>query len=216
MRSWKYIGIISFAALWALAACDNGQAGSGAATKDTSSAATAVGQPSGTVSAENSAKAAPSASASADTAASADASSEPAGSADPNGDASAAPDSSGAGSTGSTPGTDGSSAAPEASSKPATKDWGCGKKGQKACPMQGWMKGVMARAVAGGDKDKIAAALNTIAAKPPPGMGSWTGIAAAGAAKAAAGDIDGAKVSCKKCHSLYQKKYKDTMRGNPW
>jgi hypothetical protein len=61
--------------------------------------------------------------------------------------------------------------------------------------MQGWMKGVMARAVAGGDKDKIAAA---------------------GAAKAAAGDIDGAKVSCKKCHSLYQKKYKNTMRANPW
>jgi hypothetical protein len=82
--------------------------------------------------------------------------------------------------------------------------------------MQGWMKGVMARAMASGDKDKIAQALNTIASKPPAGMGNWTQIAAAGAAAASSGDIEGAKASCKSCHAQYQKKYQDTMRDQPW
>lgn len=96
------------------------------------------------------------------------------------------------------------------------KKWSCGNKGQKACPMQGWMKGVMARAMASGDGEKIAKALNTIAAKPVAGYGQWTGIAAEGASKAQAGDIDGAKASCKKCHALYQKKYIATLRDQPW
>lgn len=100
-----------------------------------------------------------------------------------------------------------------ASAKPK---YACGAKGQKSCPMQGWMKGVMARALAGGDTDKIAQALSTIAAKPVAGMGSWSSIAATGAAKAKAGDIPGAKQSCKKCHALYQKRYKTSMRDQPW
>ncbi len=103
----------------------------------------------------------------------------------------------------------------EASAAPANK-YDCGGKGQKACPMQGWMKGVMARAVASGDGDKIAQALNTVASKPVAGFDSWSAIAAEGAAKAKAGDIEGAKNSCKKCHGLYQKKYVDTMRDRPW
>jgi hypothetical protein len=83
--------------------------------------------------------------------------------------------------------------------------------------MQGWMRGVMGRAMQSGDKEKIAKGLNTIAAKPPAGdYGQWSGIAAAGASKAAAGDIDGAKQACKKCHALYQKKYKSTQRDQPW
>lgn len=83
--------------------------------------------------------------------------------------------------------------------------------------MQGWMRGVMGRAMQGGDKDKIAQALSTIAAKVPPGdYGQWAGIASGGAAKAAAGNIDGAKESCKQCHALYQKKYKDNQRDQPW
>lgn len=96
------------------------------------------------------------------------------------------------------------------------KKWSCGNKGQKACPMQGWMKGVMARAMASGDNEKIAKALNTIAAKPVAGYAQWTAIAAEGASKASAGDIDGAKKACKKCHALYQKKYIATRRDQPW
>ncbi len=107
------------------------------------------------------------------------------------------------------------SAAPSASASAKPK-YDCGGKGQKSCPMQGWMKGAMARALAGGDPAKIARALNTIAAKPVAGMGQWTAIAAEGAAKAKAGDIPGAKQSCKKCHALYQKRYTSTMRDQPW
>ncbi|WP_437783990.1 hypothetical protein [Sorangium sp. So ce1097] len=92
----------------------------------------------------------------------------------------------------------------------------CGSKGQKLCPMQAWMKSTMASATSSGDGEKIAAALQYVAGKPPPGMGSWGAISKAGAAKAKAGDIDGAKASCKQCHDLYKEQYKKTMRDRPW
>jgi hypothetical protein len=82
--------------------------------------------------------------------------------------------------------------------------------------MQGWMKGVMGRALAAGDPDKLAQALTTVASKPVAGFSQWAAISAEGAAKAKGGDIDGAKESCKKCHALYQKKYQETMRDKPW
>lgn len=96
------------------------------------------------------------------------------------------------------------------------KTFDCGAKGQKACPMQGWMKGVMGPHTSAGDTEKMAKDLAYIAAKPPPGMGSWVAISNEGAAKAKAGDLDGAKASCKKCHDLYKDKYKNTMRDRPW
>lgn len=117
------------------------------------------------------------------------------------------------------------SAAAEPTSAPATsssasaagpKTFDCGAKGQKACPMQGWMKGVMGPHTSAGDTEKMAKDLAYIAAKPPPGMGSWVAISNEGAAKAKAGDLDGAKASCKKCHDLYKDKYKTTMRDKPW
>ncbi|MGK4006072.1 hypothetical protein WMF31_25865 [Sorangium sp. So ce1036] len=96
------------------------------------------------------------------------------------------------------------------------KKFACGAKGQKLCPMQAWMKSTMASATSSGDGAKIAKALLYVAGKPPPGMGSWASISRAGAAKAKAGDIDGAKASCKQCHDLYKDKYKKTMRDRPW
>ncbi|XYI01200.1 hypothetical protein ACMHYB_16190 [Sorangium sp. So ce1128] len=96
------------------------------------------------------------------------------------------------------------------------KKFECGAKGQKLCPMQAWMKSTMASATSSGDGAKIAAALQYVAGKPPPGMGSWASISKAGAAKAKAGDIDGAKASCKQCHDLYKERYKKTMRDRPW
>ncbi|WP_437561852.1 hypothetical protein [Sorangium sp. So ce542] len=96
------------------------------------------------------------------------------------------------------------------------KKFECGSKGQKLCPMQAWMKSTMASATSSGDGEKIAAALQYVAGKPPPGMGSWGAISKAGAAKAKAGDIDGAKASCKQCHDLYKEQYKKTMRDRPW
>ncbi|WP_232379870.1 hypothetical protein [Polyangium fumosum] len=108
------------------------------------------------------------------------------------------------------------SAAPASSAAAGPKTFDCGAKGQKACPMQGWMKSVMASATSSGDLTKIANALAYIAGKPPPGMGSWVSISNEGVAKAKAGDLDGAKASCKKCHDLYKEKYKQTMRDLPW
>ncbi|WP_434046892.1 MULTISPECIES: hypothetical protein [Sorangium] len=96
------------------------------------------------------------------------------------------------------------------------KKFECGAKGQKMCPMQAWMKSTMASATSSGDGAKIAAALQYVAGKPPPGMGSWGAISRAGAAKAKAGDIDGAKASCKQCHDLYKEQYKKAMRDRPW
>jgi hypothetical protein len=96
------------------------------------------------------------------------------------------------------------------------KTFDCGAKGQKPCPMQGWMKSVMASASSSGDGAKLAAALSYVAARPPPGFGTWASIANAGVAKAKAGDIDGAKATCKQCHDAYKEKYKTTMRDRPF
>ncbi|WP_433933855.1 hypothetical protein [Sorangium cellulosum] len=92
------------------------------------------------------------------------------------------------------------------------KDFGCGAKGQKACPMQGWMKTVMQSATTSGDGAKIASALDYVASKPPPGMPKWVAISKEGAEKAKKGDIDGAKASCKTCHDLYKAEYKAKLR----
>lgn len=106
------------------------------------------------------------------------------------------------------------SAASSAAAGPKTFD--CGAKGQKPCPMQGWMKTVMASASSSGDGTKLANALAYTAGKAPPGMGQWSAISNAGVAKAKAGDIEGAKATCKQCHDLYKEKYKASMRDRPW
>ncbi|AKT39759.1 uncharacterized protein CMC5_039100 [Chondromyces crocatus] len=98
----------------------------------------------------------------------------------------------------------------------AAKQFACGAKGQKSCPMQGWMKSVLGPATSSGDPEKLAKALAYVATKPPPGMGEWVTISNDGVAKAKAGDIEGAKTSCKKCHDLYKDTYKRTLRDSPW
>jgi hypothetical protein len=95
------------------------------------------------------------------------------------------------------------------------KDFDCGSK-EKPCPLQGWMKAVMAAASGSGDGAKLGAALDKVAAKPPPGMPDWSKISQDGAAKAKKGDLDGAKESCKKCHDAYKDKYKDEIRDRAW
>ncbi|WP_438032994.1 hypothetical protein [Sorangium sp. So ce204] len=96
------------------------------------------------------------------------------------------------------------------------KDFGCGAKGQKACPMQGWMKSVMQSATTSGDGAKIAEALKYVAARPPKGMDKWVAISNDGIEKAKKGDIDGAKASCKTCHDLYKAEYKEKLRDAPF
>jgi hypothetical protein len=106
--------------------------------------------------------------------------------------------------------------APSGTAAAGEKTFDCGAKGQKACPMQGWMKSVMGAAAQSGDGQKLAAALATVASKPVPGYGQWVAISNDGVAKAKAGDIEGAKKTCEKCHALYKDKYKKTMRDRPW
>lgn len=105
---------------------------------------------------------------------------------------------------------------PEENEPPPAKAYDCGAKGQKPCPMQGWMKRVMGPASSSGDGPKLAEALAYAAKKPPKGFTDWTAMANDGAAKAKAGDIEGAKASCKKCHERYKQSYKATMRDAPW
>ncbi len=105
---------------------------------------------------------------------------------------------------------------PAASAIAGAKTFDCGAKGQKLCPMQAWMKGSMAAASASGDGPKLAEALTYVASHVPPGFTGWAAMASAGAAKAKAGDLDGAKLSCKQCHDAYKEKYKATMRDRPY
>ncbi len=191
------------AALWA---CDDKPAGGGAPSADAKNAAS-------NAAATNASAATTTAAATASATAASGASAAP--SAEASAAASVAASSAASGTAGSSASSAATGAASSAASATA-KTFECGAKGQKACPMQGWMKGVMTRAVADADPEKLAAALNTVASKPVPEFSNWTAIAAAGAAKAKAGDIDGAKESCKKCHAAYQKTYKQTMRDRPW
>lgn len=112
----------------------------------------------------------------------------------------------------------GSAAAPHPTGSAAAggKTFDCGAKGQKNCPMQGWMKTVMASASSSGDGAKLGQALDYVAAHVPPGYGNWAQMAKDGSAKAKAGDVEGAKASCKTCHDAYKEKYKTTMRDRPF
>jgi hypothetical protein len=74
------------------------------------------------------------------------------------------------------------------------------------------MKANMAPAVAAEDGPALAKGLEYIASHAPAGMPNWASIAKAGAAKASAGDIAGAKASCKSCHDQYKAKYKAEVR----
>jgi hypothetical protein len=98
----------------------------------------------------------------------------------------------------------------------AAKKYDCGAKDQKPCPMQGWMKRVMAPASSSGDAAALTKALAYAAERPPPGFPDWTAMAKAGEAKAKSGDVDAAKASCKQCHDAYKETYKATMRDRPF
>ncbi len=74
------------------------------------------------------------------------------------------------------------------------------------------MKTNMAPAAANGDAPELAKLLDYVASHAPAGLPNWATISKSGAAKARAGDVDGAKASCKACHDQYKAKYKAEMR----
>jgi hypothetical protein len=96
------------------------------------------------------------------------------------------------------------------------KTYDCGARDQKPCPMQAWMKRVMAPASSSNDGAELAKALTYVAEHAPPGFTDWSSIAKAGAAKAKEGEFDAAKAACKQCHDSYKDQYKTTMRDRPF
>jgi hypothetical protein len=78
------------------------------------------------------------------------------------------------------------------------------------------MKANMAPAAATGDGPELAKVLDYVAAHAPASMPNWAAIAKSGATKARAGDIDGAKASCKTCHDQYKATYKAELRDRPF
>jgi hypothetical protein len=92
----------------------------------------------------------------------------------------------------------------------------CGDKGQKPCPLQGWMKANMASASSSGDAAELGKQFDYVAAHAPPGFTNWASIAKSGAAKSKASDLDGAKAACKSCHDQYKTRYKVELRDRPF
>lgn len=84
-------------------------------------------------------------------------------------------------------------------------------------PLAEWMESNLQAAVEANDLPRLAAGLEKAAAFAPDptwnqGETSWQKIAKDGAAKAKAGDLAGARASCKSCHTAWRKKYKAQFR----
>lgn len=99
----------------------------------------------------------------------------------------------------------------------ANADEACGGKGQKSCPLQGWMEANVQVPMEAGDLKKVAIALEKAAAFAPDkawneGEKSWSALAKAGAEAARAGDAKAMKKTCKGCHKAFRKKYKAKFR----
>ena len=92
----------------------------------------------------------------------------------------------------------------------------CGGPGLPACPLQAWMRANIAAPLAANNSAALAVALEkTAKLSPDASWGSWSTIAAAGAAAAKKGDIAGARASCKACHGAWREKYKQQYRLRP-
>ncbi len=87
-------------------------------------------------------------------------------------------------------------------------------------PLAEWMESNLQTAVEAGDLAKLATGLEKAAAFAPDpswnqGETSWEKYAKDGAAKAKAGDLAGARASCKGCHTAWRKKYKAQFASRP-
>jgi hypothetical protein len=96
----------------------------------------------------------------------------------------------------------------------------CGAKGQRPCPLQGFMEQNVDLPMERGELAAVAAALRSAAGYAPDpswndGPKGWRALALAGAEAAQAGDAPGLEQSCKDCHRSYRKRYKDEFRSRP-
>jgi hypothetical protein len=87
-------------------------------------------------------------------------------------------------------------------------------------PLAQWMEANLQTPMEAGDLAKLAVGLEKAAAFAPDptwnqGDTGWEKLAKAGAAKAKAGDLAGARAACKSCHTAWRKKYKAQFRDRP-
>jgi len=88
------------------------------------------------------------------------------------------------------------------------------------CPLHDWMEKNVQAAVEDGNTRALSKALKRAAEFAPDpswnaGPHAWRTISLAGAEKAAAGDMPGARASCKGCHQAWRKQYKAQYRARP-
>ena len=107
--------------------------------------------------------------------------------------------------------------APVASASPTPpRTFACGASDQPQCPMQAWMKTTMAPAALQKDAPRLAAALDYVVAHAPNGYDGWIEIAGPAADKARAGDVEGARASCRTCHDRFKQRYRSERRDAPF
>jgi len=88
----------------------------------------------------------------------------------------------------------------------------CGDKDLPDCPLQGWMKATLKPYLTANDTARLAAALDQLADKAPPGFDGWRESAADAAKAARAGDTAAVKAACKHCHDQHREHFRKERR----
>jgi len=104
--------------------------------------------------------------------------------------------------------------------QPASADEACGAKGQKSCPLQGWMEENVQGPFEKKDFKKLEAAFAKVATMSPDpkwneGDKGWAKISEKAAAAAKAGDFKALRATCKSCHKTWRKQYRKQHRLKP-
>jgi hypothetical protein len=82
--------------------------------------------------------------------------------------------------------------------------------------MQQWMRVRLGEPMAARDLATVSSGLTAASLlSPDPAWKDWAPISQEGAEAAMRGDYAGAKQSCRKCHQLYQDRYREKFRTRP-
>lgn len=91
----------------------------------------------------------------------------------------------------------------------------CGDKDLPDCPLQSWMKSTVRTYLNANDMDRLAGALDELAAKEPPGYPGWRESALTAAKAARSGNVPAAKAECKRCHDQHRNQFRKERRNVP-
>ncbi len=101
--------------------------------------------------------------------------------------------------------------APSVPSAPAPVALSCAQGG--SCPLQAWMRGNAAPAMAAGDAARLERMFTRLSGLGPPELGRWSELAQRGAEAARQNDLDGCRAACMSCHEAYGSRYRATDRA---